>query len=136
MNPDLELISVLQGENAKLRAVNDRLQIDFIEQRKKTEAVELQVSEAVKAFEEIYKHEGPGLDGSSENASGKIARLAIEKLAVKRNDEIKGIKADGTGTTEDRCRRCYPNPGIAMSCAGLHGCYCGCHGSGSIRIRG
>jgi hypothetical protein len=31
-----------------------------------------------KALEEIYKNEGPGLDGSSENASGKIARLALE----------------------------------------------------------
>lgn len=31
-----------------------------------------------KALKEIYELEGPGLDGSSENASGRIARLALE----------------------------------------------------------
>lgn len=29
-------------------------------------------------LEEIYKNEGPGLDGSSENASGRLARKALE----------------------------------------------------------
>lgn len=40
-----------------------------------------------KALEEIYKLEGPGLDGSPENASGSIARIALERFAQKRKDE-------------------------------------------------
>lgn len=39
------------------------------------------------ALQQIYKNEGPGLDGSSENASGRIARLALE---AKRVTEIRG----------------------------------------------
>jgi hypothetical protein len=38
----------------------------------------LQNDELRNALEEIRKLEGPGLDGSSENRSGKIARLALE----------------------------------------------------------
>jgi len=30
------------------------------------------------ALEQIYEREGPGLDGSSENESGKIARIALQ----------------------------------------------------------
>lgn len=44
----------------------------------------LQVEEYRKALEEIYKHEGPGLDGSPENVSGRIARLALVGTAQKR----------------------------------------------------
>ncbi|MCJ7653035.1 MAG: hypothetical protein MUO75_04975 [Actinobacteria bacterium] len=40
--------------------------------------MELQVGELQNALKEIYKREWPGLDGSSENASGKIARLALD----------------------------------------------------------
>jgi len=45
----------------------------------------LQVRELRNALEQIYKNEGPGLDGSSENASGRIARLALEGPALKSN---------------------------------------------------
>lgn len=38
----------------------------------------LQNDELRNALEEIRKLEGPGLDGSSENRSGKIARLALD----------------------------------------------------------
>lgn len=31
------------------------------------------------ALEEIREREGPGLDGSSENASGRAARIALEE---------------------------------------------------------
>lgn len=41
-------------------------------------AMKLQNDELRNALEEIRKLEGPGLDGSSENRSGKIARLALE----------------------------------------------------------
>lgn len=40
------------------------------------------------ALQQIYKNEGPGLDGSPENASGRIARLALEteRVTEKRKD--------------------------------------------------
>lgn len=42
-----------------------------------------------KALEEIYRLEGPGLDGSPENASGSIARIALERFAQKRVEPVR-----------------------------------------------
>ena len=44
------------------------------------------------ALQQIYKLEGPGLDGSSENGSGRIARLALEaeRVTEKPVDEVCG----------------------------------------------
>lgn len=89
----------LVAENANLRAEVERMtkmgpghtcwatmdtaqKEALIEQRDKAYrelyAMKLQNDELRNALEEIRKLEGPGLDGSSENRSGKIARLALE----------------------------------------------------------
>lgn len=67
---------------------------------KELDAANRLVGELRKALEEIYKNEGPGLDGSSENASGRIARLALEGKTEKRVEPV---------TIEDllgECREC------------------------------
>lgn len=117
-------IAELKASNAKLRAEVERLtkedrEVVWMEQIadlqkslsevvKERDAALLQVSEARKAFEEIYKNEGPGLDGSSENASGRIARLALERLTEKQKGD-----------------HCYEAPGCSIP---YHPCLCGCDG--------
>lgn len=66
------------AENAKLRVSEETLILNCGERQQKIEALEIQNAELRNALQEICKLEGPGLDGSCENRSGKIARLALE----------------------------------------------------------
>jgi hypothetical protein len=61
------------------------------------QALRLQNEQYRIALKEIYQREGPGLDGSSENASGRAARLALEGGIQKRKCGLS--KPMGVGET-------------------------------------
>lgn len=64
----------IEGRHDWVVPSNTQTALNFIDYLKR------QNKSMKKALEEIRTNEGPGLDGSSENASGRIARLVLEGL--------------------------------------------------------
>jgi hypothetical protein len=65
------------------------------ESKEEMDKLKLQNEEYRKTLKEIYENEGPGLDGSSENASGRIARLALEGRSEKRECSVCDVPVYG-----------------------------------------
>jgi len=78
LKAEVEFLSKNRAENMSLRLDLTHWQKEYAAAQAKRESADLQNGVMRKALEDIAKREGPGLDGSSENATGRKARLALE----------------------------------------------------------